>query len=313
MGMVTIQPRDFIQSIDDPTFLSVDEADSEYPPYELVIGVEINGDARAYSAPFLSRHEIVNDIVGGVPLAVTWCPLCFTALVYERTVNGDVLTFGVSGRLMHNGLVMYDRQTDSFWPQMLGVAVHGPFLGTRLEFLPAFQTTWEDWKNRYPDTRALEKGYFGDYDPYLNYYEFDNTGIVLPNRVDNRMNPKEFVIGVEHLGSTVAFPFSVMSLEPVVNYYADDTPILAVFNAETATGVAYGRSLPDGRVLTFEVDEGMMLTDLETGSIWNGITGKAVSGPLAGQALVRLKSTLSFWFGWFDFHPDTDVYGIPAS
>jgi hypothetical protein len=88
MGMVAILPRDIIPSIDDPTFLDADEADSEYAPYELVIGVEINGDARAYSAPFLSRHEIVNDTVGGRAIAVTWCPLCFTALVYDRTLDG---------------------------------------------------------------------------------------------------------------------------------------------------------------------------------------------------------------------------------
>ena len=233
--------------------------------------------------------------------------------MYSRIIDGQEFTFGVSGKLIRNVLVMYDRQTNSFWSQLLGEAVQGEMLGTKLEFLPAFQTTWEDWKASHPDTVALEKGYFGDYDPYLNYYEFDYAGVVSPNRVDNRMNQKEFVIGVEHFGSTVAFPFSVMSLEPIVNYHVGDTPILAVFNAETATGVAYERTLPDGRILNFEVKEGMTLVDLETGSTWNGIGGEAISGPLAGEALARVKSTLSFWFGWFDFHPDTDVYGTPEA
>jgi len=311
LGMVTIRPRDAIPAIDQPAFLSADEADSEYAFYELVIGVEINGEAKAYSAPFLSRHEIVNDSVGGVAIAVTWCPVCFTALVYDRTINGEEFSFGVSGKLMHNGLVMYDRQTDSFWAQVLGEAVSGPMVGTKLEFIPAFQTTWEDWKATHPDTVALEKGYFGDYDPYLNYYEFDYAGVVRPNRVSHRLGQKEFVIGVEHLGNTVAFPFSVMSLEPIVNDYVGDTPILAVFNAETATGVAYQRTFLDGQVLSFTILDGMTLIYQETGSTWNGITGEAISGSLAGESLIRVKSTLAFWFGWYDFYPDTDVYGEP--
>ncbi|MEN8240856.1 MAG: DUF3179 domain-containing protein [Chloroflexota bacterium] len=311
LGMVTILPRDAVPAIDQPVFLSADEADREYAPYELVIGVEINGEAKAYSAPFLSRHEIVNDSVGGAAIAVTWCPVCFTALVYDRTINDEEFSFGVSGKLMHNGLVMYDRQTDSLWAQVLGEAVSGPMVGTRLEFIPAFQTTWEDWKATHPDTTALEKGYFGDYDPYLNYYEFDYAGVVSPNRVSDRLGQKEFVIGVEHLGDTVAFPFTVMSLEPIVNYYVGDTPILAVFNDQTATGLAYQRGLADGSVLSFKIVEGMTIVDQETGSTWNGITGEAISGPLAGESLIRVKSTLAFWFGWYDFYPDTDVYGVP--
>jgi hypothetical protein len=213
---------------------------------------------------------------------------------------------------MHNGLVMFDRETDSFWLQMLGEAVYGPMLGTKLEYLPAFQTTWEDWKNTHPDTLALEKGYFGDYDPYLNYFEFDYAGVVSPNRIDNRLHQKEFVIVVEHLGRRVAFPFSVLSLEPIANHFVGETPILAVFNDQTATGVAYLRTLPDGQVLNFKVMDGMTLLDEETGSTWNGISGEAINGPLAGTQLTRARSTLSFWFAWFDFYPDTDIY-LPES
>jgi hypothetical protein len=233
--------------------------------------------------------------------------------VYSRIIDGEEFTFGVSGKLIRNVLVMYDRQTGSLWSQLLGEAVQGEMLGTKLEFLPAFQTTWEDWKTTHPNTVALEKGYAGDFDPYEGYYRSAAEGVLGASQVDERIGQKEFVIGVEHLAFKVAFPFSVLSLEPVVNYHVGPTPILVVFNPETATGVVFERELADGQVLTFETIDGLTLVDLETGSTWDGLKGEAINGPLAGESLTRVKSTQSFWFGWYDFHPDTDVYGIPDS
>jgi hypothetical protein len=231
--------------------------------------------------------------------------------VYSRIIDGQEFTFGVSGKLIRNVLVMYDRQTDSLWSQLLGEAVSGPMQGTRLEFLPAIQTTWEDWKTRYPDTLALEKGYFGEIDPYESYYNSSAAGVLGASQVDPSVGAKEFVLGVEHADLYAAFPFSVLSLDPVVNYQLGPTPILVVFNPQTASGVAFDRRLPDGQTLTFEIEEPLTLTDLETGSTWDGLTGEAQSGPLAGATLTRVKSTQSFWFGWYDFHPDTEVYRLP--
>jgi hypothetical protein len=231
--------------------------------------------------------------------------------VYSRIIDGQEFTFGVSGKLIRNVLVMYDRQTGSFWSQLLGEAVQGEMLGTKLEFLPAFQTTWEDWKTTHPDTIALEKSYAGNFDPYRGYYSSQSEGVLGASQVDERIGQKEFVIGVEHLGDKVAFPFSVLSLEPIVNYQVGSTPILVVFNPDTATGVVFERRLDDGETLTFEAENGLTLVDLETGSTWDGLNGIAISGPLVGESLTRVKSTQSFWFGWYDFHPDTDVYGIP--
>jgi hypothetical protein len=233
--------------------------------------------------------------------------------VYSRIIDGEEFTFGVSGKLIRNVLVMYDRQTGSYWSQLLGEAVRGEMLGTKLEFLPAFQTTWEDWKTTHPDTVALEKPYAGNYDPYQGYYSSQSEGVLGASQVDERVGQKEFVIGVEHLGNKVAFPFSVLSLEPIVNYQVGSTPILVVFNPITATGVVFERTLADGQLLTFEAEDGLTLVDLETGSTWDGLEGEAVSGPLAGETLTRVKSTQSFWFGWYDFHPDTDVYGLPEN
>ena len=206
-----------------------------------------------------------------------------------------------------NVLVMYDRQTDSLWSQLLGKAVRGPLDGTELEYLPAWQTTWEDWKTRYPDTEALVKGYTGVYDPYTSYYRSGSAGVIGQTRTDDRLQTKQFVIGVDTGEGAKAFPFSALSREPVVNTTVGDTSVLVLFDADNASGAAYNRQTGD-QVLTFEAVASDRLRDLETGSLWDLFEGRAIEGPLLGTALDRVKSTTSFWFGWKDFHPDTEVY-----
>jgi len=208
-----------------------------------------------------------------------------------------------------NVLVMYDRQTESLWSQLLGEAVEGELQGTKLEFLPSIQTTWEDWKTRNPNTVALRKGYYGDRDPYDSYYASGSAGVIGEATRDDRLYTKEFVVGVELNGDPVAFPFSVLNDEPVVNYEVGDEPILVLFSAETGTGVVYEREV-DGQVLTFSQVEGTTITDAETGTTWNGLTGEALEGSLVGNTLTRVKSTASFWFGWKDWYPDSEIYGL---
>jgi hypothetical protein len=229
--------------------------------------------------------------------------------VYSRILDGEEFTFGVSGKLIMNVLVMYDRQTGSLWSQLLGEAVEGPLKGTKLEFVRSWQTTWEDWKARYPDTVALEKGFGGNYDPYTSYYNSSQSGVLGDNREDNRLYSKEFVVGVEQNGQAAAYPFSVLNEEPVVNDQVGETPILVVFNEESATGVVYDRRVGD-QELSFSIAEDLILVDEATSTRWDGLTGEALDGPLAGERLNRLKSTSSFWFGWKDWYPETRVYGI---
>jgi hypothetical protein len=230
--------------------------------------------------------------------------------VYSREIDGQVTTFGVSGKLIMNVLVMYDRQTESLWSQLLGEAVEGERKGTKLEFLPSILTTWEDWKARYPDTLALVKGYTGGDDPYADYYQSDRAGVLGEDRPDDRLQLKQFVVGVALGDEAVAYPWSVLSSEPVVNDEVGGTPVLVVFNAGTQAGVVYAREV-DGQVLTFALSDpgAMHLTDAETGSRWDGMTGLAIEGPLAGKTLNRVRSTSSFWFGWKDWYPETRVYG----
>ena len=228
--------------------------------------------------------------------------------MYSREINGQEHTFGVSGKLIRNVLVMYDRQTETLWSQLLGEAVEGELVGSKLEFVPSWMTTWEQWKEMHPDTVALNKGRRGSRDTYESYYSSASAGVIGETLQDDRLYVKEFVTGVELDGAAVAYPFSVLNSEPVVNDVVSDVELLVVFDASTAATAVFNRNV-DGQTLTFAGD-GFELTDNETGTTWDIFTGQAVDGPLAGQELERIKSTTSFWFGWKDFHPDTVVYGI---
>jgi len=229
--------------------------------------------------------------------------------VYSREVGDEVLEFGVSGKLIMNVLVMYDRQTNSLWSQLLGKAVRGPFEGTELDYLPAWQTTWSDWKMRHPDTQALVKGYSGDYDPYNSYYASGAAGVIGETHSDDRLQTKQFVIGVDTGQATMAFPFSRLSQNPIVNAQVGELPVLVVFDPTNANGVAFSRQV-GARVLTFEAANEGHVRDVETGTLWAAFEGEAIEGLLAGEKLDREKSTTIFWFGWKDFHPDTGVYEV---
>ncbi len=231
--------------------------------------------------------------------------------MYAREIEGQEFTFGVSGKLIRNVLVMYDRQTESYWSQLIGESVAGEMVGTKLEFLPSWMMTWEKWKEEHPDTLALDKGgRRGGRDTYDSYYASESAGVIGKTNFDDRLYTKEFVIGAELDGTAVAYPFSVLNNEPVINDVVGDNQILVVFDNSSGAGLVFDRVV-DGETLTFSASDGdLSLTDTETGSTWDGFNGVAIDGPLAGTQLDRIKSTTVFWFGWADFHPDTLVYGL---
>ena len=206
--------------------------------------------------------------------------------MYAREIDGEELTFGVSGKLIRNVLVMYDRQTNSYWSQLLGEAIEGEKRGTKLEFVPSWFTTWEEWKAMHPDSLALNKGYAGAQDPYeFGYYNSPDAGVIGETLQDDRLYTKEFVVGVESANSAVAYPFSVLNNEPVVNDSVGDTPVLVVFEKDSATAVVHSR-IVNGQTLTFTGgDSPLTLVDAETGSVWDGISGMAIDG----RADVRLQ------------------------
>jgi hypothetical protein len=231
--------------------------------------------------------------------------------VYDREINGQEFTFGVSGKLIRNVLVMYDRQTNSLWSQLIGESIEGEMIGTKLEFVPSWMTTWEQWKGMHPNTLALRKGYSGIRDPYeRGYYNSPDAGVIGETFSDDRLYTKEFVIGVELSGTAVAYPFSALNEQPLINDTIAGEELLIVFDKEGASGFVYNRVLGNQTLTFTAADESFEVKDDQTGSTWDVVTGEAIAGDLAGQQLERIKSTTVFWFGWKDFHPDTELYTL---
>ena len=236
--------------------------------------------------------------------------------MYDRRIAGKELTFGVSGKLHANSLIMYDHQTESLWSHLVGAAIRGPLKGEQLKPLQSMFTRWETWRRLYPSSKVLNSGrkpLFGSLrDPYESYYRSRDTGIIPTRLSDKRIYPKEYVLGLVLNDKAKAYPFSALSRESVVNDTFHGVPLLVVFDAETATGVIFKRKV-EGKNLSFKKvqrsdKKGFLLVEDTTGSVWNGLTGIAVQGKLKGKKLKPLPTTPSFWFGWVDHYPNTELY-----
>ena len=229
------------------------------------------------------------------------------------------MTFGVSGKLIMNALVMYDRETGTLWSQILGTAVEGELRGAALTPVPATQTTWSRWQTQHPDSLALAKGFSGSRDSYESYYRSGRAGVLGETNEDTRLSRKTLGIGVLQNEEPVYYPYPTLTETPVVNDTVGDEPILVVYhNNSGGATLVYSRRV-DGRVLTFE-DAGTaeesaqrILQDKETGTLWNSWLGVATDGELAGTRLERIPATSVFWFGWSDFHPETRIYGTETT
>ena len=316
--------RDGIPPLDNPTFTTPQDSGRWLGDEEPVIALEVNDDARAYPLQVLIWHEIANDEVGGVPVSVTFCPLCNSAIVFDRRLDGVVYDFGTSGNLRHSDLVMWDRQTETWWQQFTGEAIVGSLAGKRLEFLPAAIVSFDDFKTANPDGKVLSRdtGFARNYgqNPYAGYDRADNPPFLLKDSPDGRLLPKERVVAVTIDGVDAAFPVTVLQSQKAINYTINGRDVVVLFKSGTKSALDQGaisRSRDvgatgvfdptvDGRVLTFRAD-GDTLMDNETGSVWN-ILGKAVEGPLAGRELTPIVHGDHFWFAWGTFKPDTLIY-----
>ena len=301
-------PKDGIPSIDDPKF--ADASDAQFiSDSDTVIGLEINGEAKAYPLFILVWHEIVNDKVGDTPVAVTYCPLCYTNQVFERILDGKEVEFGTSGKLYNSNLVMYDRLTDSYWSQALGQAITGELTGQELKIIPFDVITWGDWKTIHPNTKVLttETGHIRAYgvDPYGDYYT--DPRIIFPvENNDDRLHPKEIILGFHESNVYKAYPQNEIENSVVINDQIADTPLL-LSSLYSQNARAFERTL-DGQVLDFEFKDSKII-DTQTNSEWN-YDGIAVSGSLEGSQLSRMPFSPGFWFEWVAFHPDTEIYGV---
>ena len=205
-------PRDGIPALMNPQFLPADKAEF-LSPHDRVLGIQGTHQAKAYPIAILIWHEIVNDTLDATPVVITYCPLCGTGMGFLRRVGSHILTFGVSGLLYQSDVLMYDHQTKSLWSQIAMQAVTGKNLGQRLEPIFLEHTTWSTWRKRHPNTLALsrETGFTRDYsrDPYEAYALTDRL-MFPPARQDNRLSPKEWVLGVEVGGKFKAYSFSTL-------------------------------------------------------------------------------------------------------
>lgn len=266
--------KDGIPALDHPAFIAADRADF-LDPDDRVLGMVRHGVAKAYPIAILNWHEVVNDQFGAEPVVVTFCPLCGTGMAFLATVDGQALTFGVSGLLYNSDVLLYDRQTESLWSQIMTTAIAGPLKGRRLTMAPVAHTTWADWRQRHPQTLVLspETGHQRDYgrDPYAGYAQSER--VMFPLRFNNRrFHPKEPVIGVERDGRFKAYPFS--ELERIQTPFTDRI-------GDRGVRVEYDAAHRTGRVLD-----------------------------ATGQ---EIPSVIGFWFAWFAFHPETEVYTAQPS
>lgn len=266
--------RDGIPSIDKPKFLGADEArylDGD----DWVLGLARNGVAKAYPVRVMNWHEIVNDEVAGERIAVTYCPLCGTGVAFASQSGGRLLTFGVSGLLYNSDVLLYDRETESLWSQLLKKAVTGPMKGRELEALPLTHTTWRAWKREHPGTLVLstDTGHPRDYgrDPYGDYVQ--ERGLYFPvSAQSRRYHPKERVLGLEVDGKFRAYPFAELS----------------------RTGEREIRDRFNGQTIGIRFD-------------W--ANESAIAFDDSGR---QLPAVTGFWFAWYAFHPDTEVFTATA-
>jgi len=323
-------PRDGIPPIDNPRPVEPRAAERFLSAREPVIAVEAGGAARAYPVRILVWHEIVNDRLGSRSIAVTYCPLCNSSIVFDRRVRGRELSFGTTGNLRRSNLVMWDRQTQTWWQQLTAEAIVGRLAGERLRPVGAQTLSWAQFKRRFPDGDVLapetgERGREYDRNPYLGYDEPASRPHLFRGPVDARLAPKERVVALLGARPPVVVPFSRLAREPAVAVAvrAGRVPAVVLYERGVASAIdrdsvseskdvgtagAFDRRL-GARTLSFE-RRGAAFVDRETGSRWD-VTGRAVAGRLGGQRLRPLRHDEQFWFSLAAFLPRARIAAGP--
>lgn len=264
-------PRDGIPALDTPDVLAAGEA-GYLDDDDRVLGISINGRARAYPIRIMNYHEIVNDVVGGEFVVITYCPLCGTGVAFDPGIDGRLYSFGVSGLLYNSDVLMYDRQTESLWSQIMKTAITGDMKGTELTAIPLAHTTWGNWLRLYPQTEVLSDrtGYRRNYrqDPYAGYDR--RRALYFPVAEKNSAyHPKAHVLGVDLDGHFKAYPFEELAKGP--SHFNDSiagTPVTVIFDESHGTA-------------RIERADG-----------------------------TELPSMIAYWFAWYAFHPDTEIYVV---
>jgi len=292
-------PKDGIPSIDNPSFVDPEDADF-LDSGDPVFGVALNGDVKAFPQKILVQHEIVNDRLGDLPVAVTYCPLTGTVQGFER---GET-TFGVSGRLINNNLIMYDRATEAWWPQILATSIPGPWNSApETRSLREFRlvwTTWKQWRERNPETKVLstETGFannygrdpYGSYNPKGGYYNSENT-LFEPLSQDDRFSKKHVVLGARTPDGAVAFDKATLLENRSITGELGETPLVAIADRRLDTGYVYLN--PEELSVSFDGES------------------VAIDGEMYDPdtlPLARIHTFDAMWFAWNGYYPDANVY-----
>lgn len=298
-------PKDGIPPIDKPKFVSALEAERFLDDQDIVFGVNREGVVRAYPQHVLVWHEVVNETSGGQPVSVTYCPLTGSAIGFLGRFQGKSTTFGTSGKLLNSNLVMYDRQSDSEWPQILGAAITGPKKGTRLIGFPVVWTTWGRWKAAFPETAVLSRstGSLRAYgtDPYGSYRRdgtyYQEGGPMFPVLArDDQLPDKHVVIGIEHGAQAAAVSKDALRKNRFAVFKLAGDDVVVIYDEALDDGLAYRTG---GK--KFSAREGKVVD--ASGATWN-VWGKSNRG----DQLEFVSSFDVMWFGWHAFHPDAEVF-----
>lgn len=317
-------PKDGIPSIDNPKFVDIADASEWLGENEPVIALSIGKTAKAYPLQILTWHEIVNDTIEEVPVSVTFCPLCNASIVFDRTIDGIVYDFGTTGRLRRSDMVMYDRQTESWWQQFTGEGIIGDMNGVKMKQIPSHIVSFDNFKQTYPDGQVLSKdtGVMRTYgrNPYEGYDNIDSSPFLFRGKTDDRLPPMERVLALNKDNATLLFGLSTLKEQPVINTEFSALPV-AVFSFESMNSaldkakISESRLIPSAAIYSAVVDDKKLkfslkdgnAVDAETGSVWN-IFGMAESGPLKGKKLEQLDKGVHFAFAWFAFDPEAEVF-----
>jgi len=320
-------PKDGIPAIDTPRFVSVSEADAWLAPDEPVILVSHGQQIHAYPLQIMIYHEIVNDRLDGIPISVTFCPLCNASIVFDRRVTGKILDFGTTGRLRKSDMLMYDRQTESWWQQFTGQALVGELAGTELAQLPSRITAYAELRRLAPGARILSRdtGYQRPYgqNPYRGYDRIGNIPFLFDDPADPRLPAMARVLSLNNRGVRRIYPLAAIAAHGLIEDRLAADAIVVVTTATMRSAldrqqIRESRLIPtvaawfrrvDGQELSFELRKDH-LHDRQTGSSWDAL-GRAVSGPLQGQHLRPVPGGVFFAFALLAFRPHTEIYRNP--
>lgn len=322
--------KDGIPAIDNPGFLSasapIDWIEDAEPVIALIVTDEHGQEqARAYPIQIMIWHEIVNDELAGVPVAVTFCPLCNASIVFDRRLDGRLLDFGTTGKLRKSDMVMYDRQTESWWQQFLGRGIVGEMTGKELKVVPSRIMSWRDFKMTWPGGQVLSKdtGFYRNYgvNPYQGYDDIDKTPFLLDEDPDPRLKPMDRVAVLNTSTGHKAYAYTTLEKAGVVHDEIDGKPVVMLTRKNTRSALdrrlinqsrmmisaqAFSPVI-DGQQLEFFTSLDGKILDRQSNSVWT-LTGQAISGLFKGKRLQALPTETHFACAWLVFRPDTEIY-----